>query len=57
MLELPANESRNSKCDYSCILVQHPEIRGTLDDYITDFCDKSLLAENVFCRPVIDLPV
>lgn len=57
MLELPASESRNSAFDYSCVLVQYPKTGSDLDDYISDFCDKSLLTDDVFSRPVIDLPI
>ncbi|CAC5407088.1 unnamed protein product [Mytilus coruscus] len=57
VLELPAGEFRNSKVDYSCVLVQHSKFQSNFDDVIAEFCDKSLFADDMFARPVIDLPV
>lgn len=57
VLGLPTTDTRNSKTDFGCILVQFPKIRSDVDDFIIDYCDKMVLADDVFSRPMIDLPV
>lgn len=44
-------------CSYIILFLQHPKFQNNLDDMIGEFCDKSLLADDMFSPPVIDLPV